>query len=1407
MTVEALPAKGRRRPASPLASFRARLQAPLYRNGYAIVLSSGLTSALGLLYWVVATRLYSPAAVGLSAALISAMTLLANISQLNLKGALNRFLPRAGAGSGRLVTRSYLVTFCISGLASLIFLAGIDIWSPRLAFLTDRPELALCFVAATMAWTTFVLQDSVLAGIRQAGWVPVENLTFSVAKILLLFAFVATAPVLGVFVSWIVPVFMLIVPVNLLLFRRLIPRHVRATRGREEPVPARRIARYVAADYAAYSIWSATIDVLPLIVLSVLGATANAYFFVSWSIAYSLYLITSGMGMSMIAEASLDPERLHEHRRRALLETARLVVPAAVLLVVAAPAILDLLGDGYSGEAVTLLRLLAVSAVPYIIVGTYVNVARVERRMRTVVITYAILCGLVLALGLPLLSAVGINGLGIAWLAAQSVVAAVIVAAHLARGERRDWRGHALRALSGARRWTLHWARRLGSAGVLRPVLESLRHDRQERWTWGVRGHLRVLNDVTVSMVGPPGCAPEALVKRACTEGAERGLRRQERVLRLLEREPGLTSWSRLVPSVIASGSVRGRRFLMETIVPGTSSEQLLRGGAGGEQCLVATEQAIRPLHEATRALIRVDEPQLRQWIDAPIARLRATITDRSQLVQAEAGLERLARELREGLVGRVVATSWIHGDLCPANVLMGPGGADVQGIVDWEQAEVGALPQLDLVHLLLTTRMAIERREFGDVVTDFLRAPDWREEERPLARALESRDASAAASIRALALLTWLHHAAGNVAKSARYSRSRIWVRRNVDPVLDAILRSPLPATVPARGAVTPTRPRRHALAARLRARTFAIGATRLGLAASLGALSLALALWLTSLGSIDPRAMTDIGLVAVLPPAFYVALLVLTASFAALAHKAPQRTWLLGSHLLALVVVLHATPALVYGTVRYSWAWKHVGIVDYIQRHGGVNTNIDYLSAYHNWPGFFGLDAMLVELAGLAGTVDLAVWGPVFFNVLNLAAVVFVFSALTRDRRVVWLASWLFFIASWVGQDYFSPQAFAFALYLFVLGIVLRWLRASPRASEGEGPPDPLERRRRAGIVALAVLLLAAIASSHALTSVTIAIALGGLVLARVCAVRSLALVAVGATALWNAVFAWDFVSPSVSSTVDSIGLPWVTSESSLTSISRLSDGQAMVATISRGVVAVIATLAVFGVLRQLRGRELNRAALVLMLAPLLLFASGDYDGEILFRIYLFSVPFLAFFAAVALPGLGGAEATSWKPALAFTALGAIVLAGFLFAYYGKERQYYFTPGEVAAADHLYSHAPSNSLLIEGTRNYPGQLKNYERFDYVPLSREPPATHARFARRPEAVFSQWMSNPRYDAAFLIISRGQKAEVEELGVLPPGTLERIERALLRSARFQTLFRNRDATVFTLAGASSRSSK
>jgi hypothetical protein len=60
-------------------------------------------------------------------------------------------------------------------------------------------------------------------------------------------------------------------------------------------------------------------------------------------------------------------------------------------------------------------------------------------------------------------------------------------------------------------------------------------------------------------------------------------------------------------------------------------------------------------------------------------------------------------------------------------------------------------------------------------------------------------------------------------------------------------------------------------------------------------------------------------------------------------------------------------------------------------------------------------------------------------------------------------------------------------------------------------------------------------------------------------------------------------------------------------------------------------------------------------------------------------------------------------------------------------------------------------------------------------------------------------MSNPEHPESYLVITRAQKAEADATGsIWPPGALGEIESMLLASPRFDTVFRNREATVFTL---------
>jgi O-antigen/teichoic acid export membrane protein len=258
-------------------------------------------------------------------------------------------------------------------------------------------------------------------------FVPLENLVFSVVKIVLLVALVAASPRYGIFAAWTAALVVSVVPVNLLLYTRLLPRHRRRADARLRPPTRAQVARFVSADYVGALCWLASTALMPVIVVALAGATQNAYFSLAWMIALPLYTISASTGSSLVVTAAGDEARLATYARQVLVQTARLVLPIAVLLALAAPYVLRVVGADYADHASGTLALLALSAIPGMVNVLYVNVYRARRTMSAVMIAMGAEAILVVGLGVLLLDPIGIVGVGVAWLVAQSVVAAAQV--------------------------------------------------------------------------------------------------------------------------------------------------------------------------------------------------------------------------------------------------------------------------------------------------------------------------------------------------------------------------------------------------------------------------------------------------------------------------------------------------------------------------------------------------------------------------------------------------------------------------------------------------------------------------------------------------------------------------------------------------------------------------------------------------------------------------------------------------------------------------------------------------------------------------------------------------------------------------------------------------------------------
>jgi O-antigen/teichoic acid export membrane protein len=420
-----IPGRGGRRLVR--SALEGHLRVPLYREGYALVVNQAVISLLGVVYWLIAARQYAPHVVGLNSAAISAMMFLAGVSQLNMMYALMRFVPVAGRKSTRFVLSSYLLSVTIAAAATLVFLWGIEIWAPALGFLAGSPWFILSFTAATMAWCVFNLQDSVLTSLRAALFVPLENLVYSIAKIALLVAFAAASWRYGIFASWTVGLTASLVGVNILIFRRLLPRHVERADDRLRAPTRREVARFVSADFLSSVFWLGATTLMPLVVVALEGATANAYFSLAWMIALPLFAIPTATGQSLLVSGSRDEAALPVYARRVLLQTSAMVIPLAVGLVVAAQLVLSIFGAAYARESATTLAFLSLAAIPHVVTFLYVSIYRVRRRMLAVVSVLGSLCGLAVLIGVVLLQMLGIAGVGLGWLIAEALVAVTLL--------------------------------------------------------------------------------------------------------------------------------------------------------------------------------------------------------------------------------------------------------------------------------------------------------------------------------------------------------------------------------------------------------------------------------------------------------------------------------------------------------------------------------------------------------------------------------------------------------------------------------------------------------------------------------------------------------------------------------------------------------------------------------------------------------------------------------------------------------------------------------------------------------------------------------------------------------------------------------------------------------------------
>ncbi len=1336
-------------------------------NGLALVAGSAISAVLGLAFWLVTARVFTQEQVGLAAALIAALGALSHAAQLNLRNLVHRFVPFAGNEAHTIIFKCFLGAAAAAALLGAGFVLLVPLVSSELGFLNQSALGGSLFVAALVIWTLYALQEAVLTGLRLSRIVPVQTLAYSIAKIVLVLAAGVAAGTWAfggevVVAIWVVPAALIGLIVHVRIQQELNQDHWAAAAPGEK-LDRQKFLRFFGWDYAGSLATSIAHGLIPILVLSMTGAAASAQYQMAWTISYTLYLVGRHMGAAMQSEVGRHPEKRRALYAATLVYTLLLVVPAALVAVLFAPQIMLLFGENYVAEGAPLLRLFALSVIPLSIVTVLLAIARSENFFAGVAAVQIATLLLAVALGALALVRMGPVGMALAWLVTHSLVLAASLLVMVYRTDRIVLRAFVFDLTSALSR-TLNFARQLFGV-TLSPVSLS---------------DARTALGRNVTKSGATAAGREALLAEhdALTYlSADRRLRRFRHLLPRIE-------------SFDPAGELRMTRLL------GREGRQFASNQHMAAQLAAET---LAEMHAAIATEQMIDSQWLAEWIDQPLELISA----------ADISTPSLRETLVDAFAGSRQMLGLGHGDLCLDNVLYETDRSRIRplkvtGIVDWGQARLDSPAFVDPLHLVLTQRMRGAGRELGPVLVDLLNRPELSAEEEALVGVVWQSGPEDLR--RAMLLLVWLQHVSNNVQKSELYRPGTFWHAANVKLVVGAVNRKPAAAEQPH---PKPEKVRRPAPVSNSEIESAASAGSTWRTVAASALLLAGLALWWITLPQIEPGEMGAFGLISVLPNQIFAAYgLVIMAFVLSLSGKASARLVPLAC-LAAMVLLLHATPAISYETLRYSWAWKHVGVIDFIMRTGELDPTAQFLSAYFNWPAFFLAMAGIANLFGLdpLGIADLARFFPVLLNALYAVALLGIFTNLGAGRRTGLVAAMLFLLGNWVGQDYFSPQGTAFLFYLCLIYLV-----TGPLAQRAEGwrgtlldriheksgfeilPDDkPLAGRFQVFNILAALVLTLMIVATHQLTPLLMLSALFGLF-----AIGRLRfdyfLFGLVAQLLWLFYFADSFMAAQLVGILESLGNVGQDTVGKLVDLTQVSDSQRIVALASRGLSAAIILLGLLGGLVRLWGRRLDLSALVLLLAAIPLAIVTPYGGEIIFRAYFFALPFAAYFAAHLFTSVRG---MGFVRAAALALVIAAAVPTFILANNGKDEQYRFTPEEVAASDWLYSRSEPGELLIEGTRSYPSQFRNYENFIYVPLSEELPGIAEELATDPAAMVTRWLRNAP-NGGYVIVTRSMKAVFDSLGLLPAGGLERVEQELLRAPQLQVAYSNEDAVIFSL---------
>ena len=424
----------------------------LTRNSFYLMASTVTTGGLGYFFWIIAAHSFTKQEIGVGAAVISLCSTISLVTYLGPSVMLVERLPKSEHSSKWAATlyRTCSATVIVTAMVMAIaVLPAVLISHNYRSFFAGPSEI---LIAAACAGTTTLVSLIGYAFIaaRRAGRLLSMQTLVSAAKLVCLFPLAAFGAA-GLVEAWVVSAAIGIVVAIVWLVptmglgRRSNHRSRRSTgspqgvRGRlrrrarhrrPSNAPSSSYMRRLVGHHLTSAGGALTPLVLPVLVVIRLGAEPNAYFYVTWMMGSVFFLVSPSVATAVFAESVRANASLRNEVAKAMKIIAVLLIPAILVMIAGGRIILGLFGASYAAAGYTLLIVLAISAIPDAISNVAISIWRLSHRLGYAAVLNLGMMVTTLTGAWFLMPPLGITGVGIAWLIAQTLGALASLTAY-----------------------------------------------------------------------------------------------------------------------------------------------------------------------------------------------------------------------------------------------------------------------------------------------------------------------------------------------------------------------------------------------------------------------------------------------------------------------------------------------------------------------------------------------------------------------------------------------------------------------------------------------------------------------------------------------------------------------------------------------------------------------------------------------------------------------------------------------------------------------------------------------------------------------------------------------------------------------------------------------------------------